>query len=158
MRHGQVDLVPHFILPALGGGTVDRGAYRGRRHLVFVFLHGGRCDICTGLLAALRMLHGAVTREGAEILLVINTQDGESRDHLVSEALPFPVIVDGERLGPRFGLATMGPKEAALFVADRHGEIRLAAMGSPGVDEVGHGLPLEKIVPVLELLQVSCSI
>ena len=54
---------------------------------------------------------------------------------------------------------------AALFVADRHGEIVLRAVaahrpvGGDGAPRgEGHGLPVDEILPLLELLQVRCAI
>lgn len=157
-RLGPGDLVPHFILPALGGGTIDRRAYRGRCHLVFLFTHGAGCRQCAGLLAAARGLRDAARSAGAEFLLVHSVRDGEAPAHRVGEAPPFPVILDDGRLAQRFGLASVGPAESALFVADRHGEVRLAAIGSDDAEGVGHGLPMERVMPVLELLQVTCSV
>lgn len=152
------DLVPHFILPALGGGMIDRGVYRGRQHLVFLFTHGAACGECAGLLATMRRLHHAITCAGAEVLLVRSVRAGESREQFVGQAPPFPVVLDDGRLAQRFGLSTTCPTESALFVADRHGELRLATVGSSDADETAHGLPLERVLSVLELLQVTCSV
>lgn len=152
---GVGDVLPHFDLPGLNGKRVNRARYRGRQHLAMLFAHDAACPPCRVLIADLRRHHAAVRQEQAEIVVVLATRAGAPGAVLLDGAPPFPVIPDDGRLARRFGV---GAKAAALFVADRHGEVRLAAIASRASDAARHELPVERILPTLELLQVTCSV
>ena len=185
------ELLPPFMLPTVGGETIRRHDYRGRRHLALYFADAVDCAACRAALAALAERYSDCRAAGAEVLAIIpadNAGDGvegrgpsgegrRASSHPRSSALgpqpsplagaPYPVLCDAEgRVRERYGACTAtGEPRAALFVADRHGEIVLRAVaahrpvGGDGAPRgEGHGLPVDEILPLLELLQMRCAI
>ena len=178
------ELLPPFTLPAIGGETIRRHDYRGRRHLALYFADAVDCAACRAALDTLAERYGDCRAAGAEVLAILPADSagdgvegrgpsGEGRgasSHPRSSPLagaPYPVLCDAEgRVRERYGACTAtGEPRAALFVADRHGEIVLRAVaahrpvGGDGAPRgEGHGLPVDEVLPLLELLQVRCAI
>jgi alkyl hydroperoxide reductase subunit AhpC len=141
-------LLPDFTVRTLAGRTIHRRDFKGRRHLVLCFAHAATSDGGQGLATALATAYPAWRAERAELLLIVS---GTGDLVVAPEALP--IIADAEgHLRARFGVGT----EAALFIADRYGEIAFYENGeSPtGVQ----GLPLDQVLPTLELLEMRCSL
>lgn len=152
------DLIPYFDLPGTNGERVSRATYRGRQHLVIVFLHSAPCTSCAGIWRVLLALYSSLRDEQAEVIVVLGTSMGTETFHLARTSPPFPVIVDNGVLAARFRLESVSETPVALVVADRHGEIRLATTGSNDAGDGTHALHPERILPLLELLQVTCSV
>ena len=157
------DLLPPFMLRAVDGATVRRADYRGRRHLVLCFVPEALSAASRALLVALARCHDAHRAAGAETLAVVPAGTAGEEIAQVLRALPYPVLYDAggvvqAGLGARDAAGEPAP---ALCVADRYGEIALRAVGRPAPDlsaAADLGLPLDDILPTLELLQVRCSL
>lgn len=135
-------LLPDFSVWTSDGRAIHRRDFKGRRHLVVCFAPVDR----TGLQAFVAPLAAAVLSwraERAELLLCL--PEGVALDADPSAAL---VVEDhGNRLRDRFGVAP----GAALFIADRYGEIVYHATGATAV-------PMDEVLPILELLEMRCSL
>ena len=173
------ELLPPFMLPTVGGETIRRHDYRGRRHLALYFADAVDCAACRAALAALAERYSDCRAAGAEVLAILpgsfpallSARDGgEGREARMTTrpsplaprpsplaGAPYPVLCDAEgRVRERYGACTAtGEPRAALFVADRYGEIVLRAVAARGE---GHGMPVDEVLPLLELLQVRCAI
>ncbi len=167
---GVGNLIPPFILEAVGGGMVRRHDYRGRRHLILVFTHRAGCPSCAALLEALAARYADYRAEGAEVLAFLPADESRCVAQTDSAgALPYPLLCDADgRVGARYGAQTpTGEPLAALLVADRYGEVVLQAVAgdasnsstpAAAADAALHGLPLDEVLPLVGLLQVRCSI
>lgn len=151
------DLLPPFILRSPDGATVRRSDYRGRRHLVVCAVPDIGATEYRPLLAALSARHGACRESGAEVLVLTGAAPPES----APERWPFPVLLDPAwRVAGRLGAVTAGGERSlALAIADRYGEIVLCVGGDPpGAVSAEWSLPLDEILPTLELLEMRCSL
>lgn len=152
------ELIPSFTLRAVDGQTVRYGDYRGRRHLVLCFLPDVASAPCQALLTTLGRCYASYRAAGAEVLALLPEEAvlGEAEPFL--SALPYPLLYDaGGLIRDRFGVpGAEGMPLPALFVTDRYGEVALAGVGREELP--GCGLPLDDVLPTLELLQVRCSI
>lgn len=141
-------LLPDFTVETLTGRTIHRRDFKGRKHLVVCFAQAEVGAAGQGLAAAIAALYPSWQTERAETLLIVTAPDG------IATALTSPPIVidaDGQ-LRARFGVGT----EATLFVADRYGEIAFYATGGAAITL--QGLPLDGVLPTLELLEMRCSL
>ena len=151
------DLLPPFILQSPEGATVRRSDYRGRRHLVVCAVPDVGAAEYRPLLAALAARHGACRESGAEVLVLTGAAPPEA----APERCPFPILLDPAwRVAGRLGAVTAGGERSlALVIADRYGELVLCAGGDPlGAAPAEERLPLEEILPTLELLELRCSL
>lgn len=112
---------PNFTLPALGGGTITRSVYRGRRHLALAFLPAA--DPRTrDELVALRAQYGAVTAAGSELVVVLGPPTAGADALRAALDLPFPVLLDEDRVAA--GRFLPDAAVAGLFILDRYAMLR----------------------------------
>lgn len=130
-------VAPGFKLPAVQGGELGRGDYRGRRHLAIIFLPA--VDLpAREYLTDLAGRYGAVCDLGSEVLAIV-TDPGANADGLKAALdLPFPLLLDRESKAASRYL----PDGAShgVFILDRYGALRhqwtLTAPPLPPVDEL----------------------
>lgn len=135
-------LLPDFTVRTRAGRTIHRRDFKGRRHLVICFAPLNGVDL-TAFVAPVVRAAPSWRGERAEILLLVPPDASLADDHgqvLVAED-------QGEQLRPRFGVG----RGAALFIADRYGEIAYCATDAATV-------PVEEVLPLLELLEMRCSL
>ncbi len=141
-------LLPDFTVETTTGRTIHRREFKGRKHLVVCFAQAGVITAEEGLAAAVAALYPAWQAERAECLLIVTDPAGIS----ITPTLP-PLVVDADGpLRARFGVG----RAAALFIADRYGEIALFATATDPT--ATQGLPLAEVLPTLELLEMRCSL
>lgn len=141
-------LLPDFSVETTAGRRIHRREFKGRKHLVVCFAHAGVGTADQGLTAAITALYPSWQGEHAECLLLVT----DPAETAIAPASP-PIVVDVDGLlRARFGVGN----EAALFIADRYGEIAFYAAGADAT--VTHGLPLDEVLPILELLEMRCSL
>jgi peroxiredoxin len=145
-------LLPAFELPRAGGGLVRVRAYRGRRALALIFVHGPTCAPCRDYLSEALDRYAAYAEETSEVIAVLPGSLDEADAARRVLALPFPVVADsGGSVFFRFGL--MPRQDAAVMVTDRYGEPRDWC-----VADAGHGLPdHDAIIAELRYLALACS-
>ena len=145
------DLLPDFTVRTIDGRTIHRREFKGRRHLILCFAHPQARDGGCGLLAELTGVYAACRAERAELLVVLPATAGETATG------PFPIVVDDEGLlRARFGAVAT----AALFIADRYGEIvvRHDGLDADGARPALYGLPIDTLSTVLGWLETRCSL
>jgi alkyl hydroperoxide reductase subunit AhpC len=141
-------LLPDFTVETLTGRMIHRREFKGRKHLVVCFAPVGREADGQALAAAIAVLYPSWQAERAESLLIVTDPAG-----FPTAPTSPPIVSDADgQLRARFGVGA----EAALFIADRYGEIALYATY---VDTTAtQGLPLDDVLPTLELLEMRCSL
>lgn len=139
-------LLPDFTVRTLEGRTIHRRDFKGRRHLVLCFAPAAVSDF-DGLVAALAAAVPAWRAERAALLLLIPA--GASLPG--EDGAEFSAADHDGQVRERFGV---GPG-AALFIADRYGEIvfHAAADATRPAD-----VPLGEVLPILEQLELRCSL
>jgi peroxiredoxin len=145
-------LLPSFALPRAGGGTVRARAYRGRRALALIFIHGPACLDCRAYLAGALGCYDAYAEQDAEVIVVVPSGEDAATTLRHELALPFPMAVDADgAVCCRFGLRPGA--DAAVMVTDRYGEPRIWQVAGPG-----HDFPArEALIAELRYLSFTCS-
>ena len=145
-------LLPAFELPRAGGGAVRVRAYRGRRSLALVFVHGPGCARCREYLTEALNRYAAYAEETGEVIALVPGGPDAVDSMRCDLALPFPVAVDSSgEVFRRFGLEASA--DAAVMVTDRYGEPRVWRVA--GMD---HTLPEhDALVAELRYLALTCA-
>lgn len=147
-------LLPSFQLPAAGGGSVRLRAYRGRRRLLLVFLHGADCIACRGYLTSTLERYDALADAGGEALALLAGSSEEAARLKAALALPFPVLVDAS--GATFQRYDLRARiDAAVALTDRYGAPRIWQLAPP---EHEPALPaLNDLIAELDYLAITCG-
>ncbi len=124
--------LPDFTLASTTGERVRISDYRGRRNLVLLFTGDSWEASLVRLISSLAEHYAAFRSEEAEILLIACGPFERAEE--LSRALPFPVLWDPCGVVHRkYGAVTEeGRMRAALYVADRYGEICLVVQAADG--------------------------
>lgn len=120
--------MPDISLWAADGSRVRISDYHGRSNLVLLVFGTNRLDCLESLLEDIAADQEAYRSDNAEVLLAVAGDPAEVGFARGRLELPFPVLDDpsGEALR-RLGFPGGGnPMEAAVWVADRFGEVRYA--------------------------------
>jgi hypothetical protein len=142
------DLIPDFAARTVDGRAIVRREFKGRHHLVLCFAASGAGDDGRALIATADAAHAAWQAERAAALVVL-----PPGVMVAPAAATVPLVLDADGdLRARFGVGT----GAMLLIADRYGEVVLR-QESAG-DAEGIGLPLDEVRPILELLEMRCSL
>ncbi len=143
---------PDFSLPAVSGGRISLGDYRGKKHVVISFIPAAWTPICSDQWPGYNIIQEVFERQGAVLLgiAVDNIPTLYAWTSLMGE-LWFPVLSDfwphGE-VAARYGvLRSTGVAERAIFIIDREGLLRYI-----DVHDINHRPPLEDIVRELKRL------
>jgi len=146
-------LLPDFTVETMTGRTIHRREFKGRKHLVICFAPAGSGLDGQRFIAAVAANALGWQAERAETLMIVPDPVAPASAAIdpLSQALAIVVDVDGH-LRTRFGVGA----EAAVFIADRYGEIVFYAAGTTII--AGHGSRLDEILPLLELLEMRCSL
>jgi peroxiredoxin len=117
---------PPFKLPALSGGEVELGSFKGR--LLVVNFWATWCAPCVEEMPSLERLHRALAGEGLVVLGISVDEDEAALRRFVSEhGVSFPVLRDpGGRVAAGLYHATGYPE---TFVIDRAGLVSLQYVG-----------------------------
>jgi len=142
-------MLPDFTMHFRDGRVLYRRELKGRSHVVIYFplARPLSTELATLESFAERMPHWQAARA---VVLVVLTADAD-----VPPTLGFEPVIDRDgALRARFGA---GPG-STLVVADRYGEIALRADGTSAAIGAGRALPLDDVVPTLDLLEMRCSL
>ena len=153
-------LIPNFRLSAVNrDGDVGPWDYKQHRNLVLIFFRTLECLKCKQLLREISEHYGQYQQKEAEVLAV--STDEIDRLHQLAQdlALPFPLLSDSDRRVTNLYLKHMEQGgdgvafEAAIFVADRWGEVF-----STKSIEKDHGQPAEaEIRDWLDFIELQCE-
>lgn len=147
-------LLRDVALTSSEGRTVRTSDYRGRCNLVLVFVGRSIGDEVRPLLGGCAEQYSAFDEWTAEVLAVLQGTPQEAARVKRREALPFPVLADADGRGHRAFGAVMpsGEPAAAVYIADRSGEMYLACRTS-----VGQALPTpQAILKWLHFIAIQC--
>jgi peroxiredoxin len=149
-REGQ--LLPALTLPAAGGGEVRVRAYRGRRALCLIFVHGAACSACRDYLTGALHSYAAYAEEDGEVIAVLPDSPANAVALRADLALPFPVAVDAAGAAcRRYGLRP--GEDAAVMLTDRYGAPSRWQAVSGNHDFPAH----DRLVADLRYLAMTCS-
>ena len=154
------DLIPNFRLSAVNrDGQVGPWDYKQHRNLVLIFFRTVECLKCKQLLREISEQYGQYQEKEAEVLAISTDEKDRLRQLAQDLALPFPLLSDSERRVTNLYLKHMeeggnrAAFEAAIFVADRWGEIFSARNIENAQD-----LPAEaEIRDWLEFIELQCE-
>jgi peroxiredoxin len=117
---------PAFELPAVDGGTVSLGGYRGRR--VLIVFSDPHCEPCDELMPQLVALYGRAREAGVELVMVSRGYPEENRRKCAEHGIDFPVgIQRGWRVSKEYGIFAT----PVAFVVDADGVIARAVARGP---------------------------
>lgn len=123
LRPGQ--LVPNFTLLDSQGEPLRRTIYRGRKHLLLVFLPALADEAGRAYLRALGDLYAEIRAAAGEVLAVLPAVPAELAELRRDLALPFPLLSDPDRAAAARYLPRGA--QAGVFVVDRYGELYYGA-------------------------------
>jgi peroxiredoxin len=140
--------LPAFTLQSSAGRRIALYDYRGRRNLALALVGKPADEAARAFLTDLAAHHSDFAEEEAEVLAVVWGSVAEAEWIKSNEALPFPVLADEEgAVHHAFGvLASDGDPVAAIYIADRFGEIFAAY-------RIGAGQPFPRGEEILEWLR-----
>lgn len=146
------DKAPDFKLPAVSGGSVSLGQYRGKKNVVISFVPAAWTPVCSDQWPGYNIVKDIFQAHEA-VLLGITVDNIPTLHAWIRQMgdLWFPVLSDFWPHGgvaARFGvLRTNGVSERALFVVDKKGIIRYI-----DVHDINKRPSLEVLVAELEKL------
>lgn len=154
------DLIPNFRLSAVNrNGTIGPWDYKQHRNLVLIFFRTVECLKCKQLLREISEHYGQYQEKEGEVLAISTDEIDRLRQLAQDLALPFPLLSDSDRRVTNLYLKHMeqggdsAAFEAAIFVADRWGEIF-----STRSIEKAQDLPAEaEIRDWLEFIELQCE-
>lgn len=147
------DYAPDFSLPAVSGGRISLGQYRGKKNVVLSFVPAAWTPVCSDQWPGYNIVEDLFDVNGA-ILLGITVDNIPTLFAWTNQmgALWFPVLSDfwpHGAVAERYGvLRSDGVSERALFVIDKKGIIRYI-----GVNDINKRPRLEVLVKELERLE-----
>ena len=148
------DVAPDFSLPAVEGGKVALGQYKGRKNVVISFVPAAWTPVCSGQWPGYNIAKGFFDKNDAVLLGItvdnIPTLFAWTKQMVnPGEKLWFPVLSDFYPHGAvasRYGvLRPEGVSERALFVIDKKGIVRYI-----DVHDINQRPLLEDLVKALE--------
>lgn len=148
------DLISDLELPGQNSETVRLRDYRRRRNVVLYFMERADCADCREKLAGLASSYGDLVFEDAEVVVVVAGAVTEIVDVKRRLGLSCPVLSDeaGEAFRRYGATDDRGRPRAAVFVADRFGEVYEAAVAGDR-----HELPSwEDVKSWLTFIQIQC--
>ncbi len=147
------DIAPDFSLPAVSGGRISLGKYRGKRNVVLSFVPAAWTPVCSDQWPGYNIIEDIFNMNDA-ILLGITVDNIPTLFAWTNQMgkLWFPVLSDFWHHGAvadRYGvLRSDGLSERAIFVIDKEGIIRYI-----GVGDINKRPRLEVLVNELERLE-----
>jgi peroxiredoxin (alkyl hydroperoxide reductase subunit C) len=147
------DSAPDFSLPAVSGGRISLGQYRGKRNVVLSFVPAAWTPVCSDQWPGYNIVEDIFNMNDA-ILLGITVDNIPTLFAWTNQMgkLWFPVLSDfwpHGSVADRYGiLRSDGVTERAIFVIDKKGIIRYI-----GVGDINKRPRLEILVKELERLE-----
>lgn len=149
LKRGEV--VPNFTLPDTAGEVVRRSAYRGRQHLILLFMRTIEEEAARTYLQAIAGMDAAIKAAAGAVLAVFCDSPATLAEAKQDLALPFHLLADDGTVTRRF---VPPGAHAGAFVVDRYGELYCA-----GVAEDARGLPpASELQSWLEAVDNQCAI
>src|SRR5215471_1346230 len=103
---GRGDNAPEFTLPAVNrDGVVGLEDYRGRCPVLIGLFRGLHCPFCRRQIVALQVTQEKISREGVEVLAIVNTRLERARSYFQYRPTRVLLAADADRKTHRaFGL------------------------------------------------------
>lgn len=147
------DRAPDFSLPAVPGGRISLGQYRGKKNVVLSFVPAAWTPVCSDQWPGYNIVKDIFDKNNA-ILLGITVDNIPTLFAWTNQMgkLWFPILSDfwpHGSVADRYGvLRSDGLSERAIFVIDKKGIIRYI-----GVNNINKRPRLEMLVKELERLE-----
>jgi len=147
------DSAPDFSLPAVSGGRISLGKYRGKKNVVLSFVPAAWTPVCSDQWPGYNIVEDifdknnaillGITVDNIPTLFAWTNQMGKLWFPILSDFWPHGAVAD------RYGvLRSDGLSERAIFVIDKKGIIRYI-----GVGDINKRPRLEILVKELERLE-----
>lgn len=119
---GVGDRAPGFVLPDADGVEVASADLLARGPLVISFFRGGWCGYCSVELRALSVALPDIRSVGAELVAISPQTVAATRETVVEQQPPFPVLADvGNVVARGFRIVHgVSPEVEALYAANDH--------------------------------------
>lgn len=143
-------LLRDFALTSASGCTIHLSDYRGRANLVLI-LDDGRPETAR-LMSDAVSRYSEIKNEAAEVLAIIRASPDVQATQ--QSNLPYPVLLDetGSTLRELGAADSQGRDSAAVYIADRFGEVFGAYRR-----EAGQSVPeITEILKWLEFINAQC--
>ena len=146
--------MPSFQLSTADGRTFGTWGYKGRWNLVLYFVDNLSCPHCAEELRSLTEAYERLRDQQAEVLVIAPSSLDQTGGPVAALDMPFPVLVDADLIvyGRYGALEYGGLPMAAVFVADRYGEIFAVSVSGPGHQL----LTVDEILSWLRLVEIQC--
>jgi peroxiredoxin len=147
------DRAPDFTLPAVSGGKVSLGRYRGKKNVVISFVPAAWTPVCSEQWPGYNIAQGifdeydaqliGITVDNIPTLFAWTNQMGKIWFPVLSDFWPHGAVAD------KYGvLRSEGVSERALFVIDKKGIIRYI-----DIHDINKRPPLDDLVKQLQKLK-----
>jgi len=148
------EMMPDFELVATNDTHVRVSDYRGRRHLVLIFIGLGNSDTARDLLRRFSKQYAEFDREDAQVLVIVRGDKVRAENLGPDGSFPFPVLLDdGSRVHDMVGASKPEAEcRPVVCLIDRYGEFRqeFRAEGLPAADTV------EAILDWVRYINLEC--
>lgn len=149
LKRGEV--VPNFTLPNTAGEMVRRSAYRGKQHLILLFMPATEEETARAYLQSIANAYSAIKAASGDVLALFRDSMETLAEVKETLALPFQLLSDDGTAMLRF---VPPDAHAGVFVIDRYGELYFSA-----VAQDTQGLPpVSELQSWLEAVDNQCSI
>ncbi len=147
------NVVPDFILPAVGGNQVSPRDFKQKSNLVIVYLNLDRCSGCLDYLRDLANNYHVYRDLETEIIAVSPGAISNLQSKVGTLGMPFPVLADEQgQVGQAYLGSQAGGAVGGVFVTDRFGALRTMLIVQGESD-----LPNQQtILDWLNLLEMEC--
>ncbi len=123
------ELAPDFILPQVGGASVQLSAYRGKQPVVLaftrIFTEKLFCPFCYPHINDLNDRYADIKAKGAELLMISSTDPVQSERVVTDLSLSYPFLFDPDcEIFRLYGAGqALGAPLPAQFIIDPTGRI-----------------------------------
>ena len=153
---------PAFSLPDQNGSIVSLDHYRGKRHLLLIFVRGDWCPACHMMLRTYMKNSEKFRKQEVFCMAIGPDEVGVNREMVIKLGLDFKVLADdNQRTALKYGVQLdqydndfadkydEGIPLPASFLVDKNGIVRYVSRP----DRVGEFLDPSRIFPILEGLE-----
>lgn len=151
------DLIPHFTLPDVEGGTVSIDKWMGRRPFLLYFLRGTWCPNCRKQLAQLKEKAHVFHDLDIPIFIIVGQKREAVKSFLLKNPMPFPFLIDETRevikafdVYHPFGFDAYKIAHPSTFLIDQAGRVAFAYVGKHQADRPSFEATYQEVAALLD--------